>query len=75
MYEMQIPEEYLRELEPAIRAATSYEMLAETLRPYFIAMTEINERMEYDLSLRQVPDFGKMMEGMWRNYDYFSQQV
>jgi hypothetical protein len=72
MYEMQIPETILRELEPSIRAATSYEMLADTLRPYFLEMAEINERMQYDLSLRQLPDFGKMMDGMWRNYDYFA---
>jgi hypothetical protein len=38
-------------------------------------MLELNERMEYDLSLRSVPDLGKVMEGMWRNYEYFAQQV
>lgn len=75
MYEMQVPAEALEELRPQLESASSYESLAETLRPYFSLITEINERMTYDLSLKQVPDLGKLMEGMWRNYDYFAKQV
>jgi hypothetical protein len=72
MYEMQVPAEALEELRPQLESASSYESLAEVLRPYFLSLLEVNERMTYDLSLRQVPDLGQVMEGMWRNLEYFS---
>lgn len=72
LHEMQVPEQTLRNLEAEFLAATDYQMLAEVLRPYFLSLLEVNERMSYDLSLRQVPDLGQVMEGMWRNLEYFS---
>jgi hypothetical protein len=35
----------------------------------------IRERLEYDLSLRSMPDFIEVLDGLKRNIDEFQQQV